>query len=1173
MKTGEDSFICAECPCDFCDPERGCMDCGKGEYRDNPKSDGPPVCLKCPCNDNEEACMKDEYNMVLCSCKMGYSGINCENELAQRTHLGIKMTPTNVISKEAGSLVIFNCSYNSTETMTIEFERKYGNQQKDSNQKLSHIPGLFRVLTYGKHSSAEIAIDEDLVSVDCVLRDSQSTERARTSALIMGTVTNLVIPQIKNCYNEPKYVNVNEDLELICEASGSPVPDAKWYIIENENYKYVDTVEGVHVVTKAQLDQNGTIYMCIARNSIGDDKCSTHIIVKERCLMTVSPPYLEVEEGEDVQFDCATVNRKSVMWKKQGGFLSYRANDSNGELTIKNVSISDAGQYECSLVDPSEPVTKTATLVVHLKKIPPTAVIKQGDSTLRPGDTLRINCIVSGQPKPNVTWSKIGEIFLPTNVEVDERDHSITIKDANKINNGIYECTAESAIGKSTSRIHLKVSALPRIRIEPKSVTANVGEMVVVNCLVVEGESVNTTWSRISDSPFEKNIATGKELRFQSISSSDAGKFECKATNPYGHAVEVVEVMVRQLPSVKINPDGPLSAFVGEIHDFYCNVTGSPTPRISWTLSGKQGTKPLPGTGNSVRVVVTEDMGKVTCLAENEAGTGTKSVDIIIKDEGKGSSAKYKRAPIGSRVEMIFDELNDPFNCTRSQSSLIGDECYIKNGLEIQSVQVQHNGTYICKTASGQEMSYFLQVVGFVNKFSRLNGSYIILPITLKSTKTLSVEVTFKTESTRGLILMKRKHCDFVMYLLNGRLVVKLNQIDSTNGRRKVSKVIHLKSTKLLKINVWYTVVLELRDSVELYIHDEHGTIVDSQYMTLIPNMTWTTNNEGDFFIGGGTGEKRLPLPPKDAYFDGCISRLIVDGHEYKITEEAKYSRNVTLCNVCSDNIDPCGDEGVCLDAPTQYGYICVCGKNANYCPESCMGIGCRSSHDMCSLLKPCHQQESKCVSLTSSLQCQCPAGFEGHTCETELLYEFSFDGNGYAKLPHRYLPRHSIKNPEVITIEFTQGSDTGLLLFQGDRNNFLLMFVDNDDFTYVYKNQEVVLELTADIKTMSKNSVTIRRMNNTVEISVGDSLFEEKKSEFRTNRVHGDIFIGGISPTTDFPIKYNSEGFKGCIHSLVFGSDDERVNIMANDITRHKLGKTCEAQVARRYDTYEDDD
>lgn len=223
------------------------------------------------------------------------------SELSQHTHLGIEITPTDVINKKSGELVIFTCSYNSTEDMTIEFERKYKNQQNDSILKLNHIPGLFRVLSQGKISSAEIAIEEDLLSVDCVLRDPDSKERARVSTLIKGTgmskpalrceffllkyltvisVSDLVIPRISNCYDEPKFVHVNEDLDLICEATGSPQPETKWYIVKNGNYKSVDTVDGVHVVTRAQLDQNGTIYMCIARNSIGDDKCTTHVIVK-----------------------------------------------------------------------------------------------------------------------------------------------------------------------------------------------------------------------------------------------------------------------------------------------------------------------------------------------------------------------------------------------------------------------------------------------------------------------------------------------------------------------------------------------------------------------------------------------------------------------------------------------------------------------------------------------------------------------------------------------------------------------------------------------------------------------------------------------------------------------------------------------------------------------------
>lgn len=49
----------------------------------------------------------------------------------------------------------------------------------------------------------------------------------------------------------------------------------------------------------------------------------------------------------------------------------------------------------------------------------------------------------------------------------------------------------------------------------------------------------------------------------------------------------------------------------------------------------------LPGIGNRARVIVTEDMEKVICQAENSAGTGRKSVDIIIKvTQNTSSSSK-----------------------------------------------------------------------------------------------------------------------------------------------------------------------------------------------------------------------------------------------------------------------------------------------------------------------------------------------------------------------------------------------------------------------------------------------------------------------------------------------------------------------------------------------------
>lgn len=140
----------------------------------------------------------------------------------------------------------------------------------------------------------------------------------------------------------------------------------------------------------------------------------------------------------------------------------------------------------------------------------------QEDTTLRPGDSFRIVCVVSGQPKPNVTWTKVGDSSLPWNIEVDGRDHSITISNANAINNGIYECRAESAIGSSTSIIHLKISASPRITIDAPNKIPHVGDMVVLKCLVLEGKSIDLTWYKIKDDSKTK-VANGSELRYNSL--------------------------------------------------------------------------------------------------------------------------------------------------------------------------------------------------------------------------------------------------------------------------------------------------------------------------------------------------------------------------------------------------------------------------------------------------------------------------------------------------------------------------------------------------------------------------------------------------------------------------------------------------------------------------------
>lgn len=66
-----------ECRCPEGHTGYSCEECAPGYYRD--RTAGPNgMCKKCPCSNNEESCIQNLDNRVICSCKVGFVGTNCE---------------------------------------------------------------------------------------------------------------------------------------------------------------------------------------------------------------------------------------------------------------------------------------------------------------------------------------------------------------------------------------------------------------------------------------------------------------------------------------------------------------------------------------------------------------------------------------------------------------------------------------------------------------------------------------------------------------------------------------------------------------------------------------------------------------------------------------------------------------------------------------------------------------------------------------------------------------------------------------------------------------------------------------------------------------------------------------------------------------------------------------
>ena len=86
--------------------------------------------------------------------------------------------------------------------------------------------------------------------------------------------------------------------------------------------------------------------------------------------------------------------------------------------------------------------------------IPPRVVSEPayGNVVVKKGSSVTIKCLASGNPRPEVTWSKVNE------VDVVGRGEIMELTKVTRHHEGVYQCTASNGVGnKAVNQINLRV--------------------------------------------------------------------------------------------------------------------------------------------------------------------------------------------------------------------------------------------------------------------------------------------------------------------------------------------------------------------------------------------------------------------------------------------------------------------------------------------------------------------------------------------------------------------------------------------------------------------------------------------------------------------------------------------------------------------------------------------
>ena len=307
----------------------------------------------------------------------------------------------------------------------------------------------------------------------------------------------------------------------------------------------------------------------------------------------MNPQDLAISVGDSAMFICEVSGGENyrISWERMEGRLPFTATESSGRLTISAVRVEDSGIYICQATSSSgAKLESQARLTITSYRGPPSVRIEPEEQTIGQGSSTELRCIGSGEPAPSLEWSKVGEDLSSPNLVVS--GGVLSLRNAAVSDRGMYICTAENAGGsaRASGIIEVERREPPGVEIYPEnSQTITKSGSVLFQCRTIAGiPSPLVTWTRVDGLPLQPNVELlgGGVLRINRVTGKEQGGYKCRAQNEVGSTEAIATLVVQEVPTITLQPQGSVTMQVGTKLSISCSARGDPPPSVSWKKIG-----------------------------------------------------------------------------------------------------------------------------------------------------------------------------------------------------------------------------------------------------------------------------------------------------------------------------------------------------------------------------------------------------------------------------------------------------------------------------------------------------------------------------------------------------------------------------------------------------------
>uniref|UniRef100_A0A8C5L5G0 Basement membrane-specific heparan sulfate proteoglycan core protein n=1 Tax=Jaculus jaculus TaxID=51337 RepID=A0A8C5L5G0_JACJA len=453
------------------------------------------------------------------------------------------------------------------------------------------------------------------------------------------------VPPVVSIHPPQLTVQPGQLAEFRCSATGNPTPTLEWTGGPSGQLPQKAQIHGGILRLPAVEPSDQGQYLCRALSSAGQHVARAMLQVHGGSgpRVQVSPERTQVHEGRTVRLYCRPVgvSGATITWMKEGGSLPPQARSESvnvATLVIPAITPADAGFYLCVATSPAG----TAQARIEVVVIPASGAsslpvrIESSSPSVTEGQTLDLNCAVTGLAYTQITWYKRGGT-LPPHAQV--HGSRLRLPQVSPADSGDYVCRVESELGPKEASIVVSVlhsthsgpsyvpasGGTPPIRIESSSSHVAEGQTLDLNC-IAPGQA-QVTWRRRSGSLPARHQTHGPLLRLHQVSPADSGEYVCHVVLGSEHKETSVLVTIepsgsmpapRPVPPVRIESSSPTVA-EGQTLDLSCVVAGQAHAQVTWYKRG--GSLPARHQVRGSRLYIFQaspaDTGEYVCRASN----------------------------------------------------------------------------------------------------------------------------------------------------------------------------------------------------------------------------------------------------------------------------------------------------------------------------------------------------------------------------------------------------------------------------------------------------------------------------------------------------------------------------------------------------------------------------